>query len=119
MAVPQPRVKSTIPKQEIVPQLIVECLTEAVVESLKHPIPNYISQDEEEAPSQNTRSRKHIQRTITQEAILLAMKSTSSAPTARQYSSQNSPRKLLCDLANAFMDANRELLQYLHLMDRP
>ena len=64
-------------------------------------------------------SRKHIQHTITQEAILLAMESTYSAPTACQCASQKFPRKLLCDLANVVMDANEELLQYFHLMVRP
>ena len=91
----------------------------AVVKSLKRPISTYIYQNEEETKNQNTRSRKHIQRTITQEAIILAMESTSSASTARQCASKNFPRKLLCDLANAVMDVNRELLQYQHLMDGP
>ena len=63
------------------------------------------------------RSRKNIQRTITQEEILLAMESKSSAPTARQCDSRKLPRQLLCDLANAVMDSNIELLQYIHLMD--
>ena len=57
---------------------------EAVVESLKRPIPNYISQYGEETTTQNKRSRKHIQYNITQEAILSAMESTFSAPTACQ-----------------------------------
>ena len=69
-------------------------------------------------PAQNTRSRKHIQRTITQEEILSDMEITSSSPNARQCASQKSPRKLLCDLANAFMYANEELLKYRHLMAR-
>ena len=47
------------------------------------------------------------------------MESTSSAPTARKCDSQNLPRQLLCDLANALMDSNGELLQYLYLMARP
>ena len=47
------------------------------------------------------------------------MESTSSAPTACQCASRNFPRQLLCDLANAVMDANRELLQYHNLMARP
>ena len=99
--------------------MIVKFPTEAVVESLKRPIPNYIYQDEEETTAQNTRSRKHIQLTITQEAILLATESTSSAPTVCQYASRNFPRQLLCDLANEVMDANGELLQYRHLTARP
>ena len=82
-------------------------------------LPNYISQDEEETPAQNTLSRKYIQHTITQEAILLAMEITYSAPTARQCDSQKLPRQLLCDLANVFMDSNGELLQYIHLTARP
>ena len=90
--------------------MIVECPTEAVVESLKRPIPNYIPQDKKETPAQNMRSRKHIQRTITQEEILVAMESTSSAPNSRQCSSRKFPRQLLCYLANAVMDANGELL---------
>ena len=65
--------ESITPEQEIEPQLIVECPKEEVFESLKFPIPNFISQDEEEVPAQNTWSSKHIQRTITQEAILLAV----------------------------------------------
>ena len=68
--------------------------------------------------AQNTRPRKHIQRTITQEAILLAMESTSSAPTAHKCAIQNPPRKLLCLLANAIMDTNVEVLQYRHLISR-
>ena len=86
---------------------------------MKRPFPNYIPQDEEETPAQNTLPRKYIQRTITQEAILSAMEIKSSAPTARQRDSQKLPRQLLCDLANALMDSNGELLQYLHLMARP
>ena len=119
VAVPQPRVQSTTPKQEIDTQLIAECLTEAVVKSLKRPIPNYIYQDEEETPARNMRSRKYIQRTIIQEAIFSAMDSTSSAPTARQCASRNSSTQFLCDLANAIMDDNGELLQYSHLMSHP
>ena len=99
--------------------MIVKFPTEAVVKSLKRPIPNYISQDEEETTAQNTRSRKHIQLTITQEEILSATESTSSAPTACQCASRNFPRQLLCDLANEVMDANGELLQYRHLTARP
>ena len=106
-------------EQEIEPQLIVEFPTEAVVESLMRPIPNYISQDEEETPSQNKRSIKHIHCTITQQLIILAMESTSSAPTDRQCDIQKFSRKLLCDLANAVMDTNGAILQYRHLMDRP
>ena len=64
------------------------------------------------------RSRNYIQHTITQEEILLAMESTSSAPTVCQYASQNFPRQLLCDLVNAVMDANVEILQYRHLIAR-
>ena len=105
--------------KEIETHLIVEYPTEAVVESLKRPIPNYIYQYEEETPAQNTRSRKHIQLTATQEAILSAMESTSSSPTACQCTSRYFPRQLLCDLDNEVMDANGELLQYCHLMDRP
>ena len=86
---------------------------------MKRPIPNYISYDEEETPAQNTQSRKNIQRTITQESILLAMEITSSSPTACQCASQNHPRQLLCDLANEVMDTNREILQYLHPMACP
>ena len=85
---------------------------------MKLPIPNYIYQDEEEMPAQNTWSRKKIQCIITQEAILSATESTYSAPTSRQFDSQKFPRKLLCDLANAFMYANEELLKYRHLMAR-
>ena len=66
VAVPQPRAEITTLEQEVDPQLIVEFLTEAVVESLKRPIPNSTYQYEEEAPAQNNWSRKHIQRTITQ-----------------------------------------------------
>ena len=47
------------------------------------------------------------------------MESTYSAPTARQCASHNFPRQLLCNLANAVMDANGELLQYRDLMARP
>ena len=119
VAVAQPRVESATPEQEIEPQLIVKCPTETVVKSLKRPISTYIYQNEEETKNQNTRSRKHTQRTITQEAILLAMESTSSAPTVCQYASQNFPRKLFCDLVNAVMDANVEILQYRHLIARP
>ena len=81
--------------------------------------PNFISQYEEEAPAQNTRSIKHIQRTITQEVILSFMEMTSSAPTVCQCASRKFPIQLVCDLANAVMDTNGELLQYLHLMARP
>ena len=87
MVVPQPRAENTTPEQNIEPQFIVECPTEAAVKSLKRPIHNYISQYEEGAPTQNTQSRNHIQHTITQEAILSATESTSSAPTARQCAS--------------------------------
>ena len=118
VAVPQTRVESTKPEQEIYPQLIVKRPKEAVVESLKRPIPNYTPQDKEEMPAQNTRSRKHIQRTIIQESILSEMEITSSAPTARQCTSINLPRKLLCDLSNAVVDASEEILQYRHLMAR-
>ena len=86
---------------------------------MKRPFPNYIPQDEEETPAQNTRPRKHIQRTITQEAIIYAMEITYSDLTARQCASRNFPMQLLCDLANSGMDANGELLQYCHLMARP
>ena len=119
MAVPQPRVESTTPEQEIEPQLIVQFLMELFVKSLIRLIPYYVSQDEEETPAQNTRSRKNIQHTITQEAILAGMESTYSSPTARQCSSPNFRRQMLCDLSNAVMDANGELLQYFHLMVRP
>ena len=108
-----------MPEQEIEPQLIFECLTEAIVESLKRTTPNYIYQAEEEIRAQNTWSRKCIKRTITQEAILAAMESTYSSPTARQCASRKSPRQLLCDLANVIMDANGEILKYLHLMALP
>ena len=48
------------------------------------------------------------------------MESTTSIdPNACKYASQKHPRKLLCDLVNAVIDANGELLQYLHLIDRP
>ena len=47
------------------------------------------------------------------------MESTFSSPTACQCDSQNFPRLFLCDLANAVMDSNGELLQYRHLMARP
>ena len=47
------------------------------------------------------------------------MESTSSAPTACQCASRKFPIQLVCDLANAVMDTNGELLQYLHLMARP
>ena len=57
-------------------------------------------------PSQDTWSRKYIQRTITQESILAATESTSSAPTSRECASKKSPRQFLCDLANAAMDTN-------------
>ena len=56
------------------------------------------------------RSRKLIQCTITREEILSAMESTSSAPTTRQCASKKFPRPLLCDLANAVMYVNGELL---------
>ena len=45
--VPQTRVESTTLEQYIEPQLILEFPMEAVVESLKRPIHNYISHDEE------------------------------------------------------------------------
>ena len=87
MAVPEPRVGVTVPEQVEEPQLIVACPAEAVVESLKRHIPNYISKDEEEVPDHNTWSGKHIQRTINQESILSAMDITSSDTTAHKYAS--------------------------------
>ena len=45
-----------------------------------------------------------------QEAILAAMESTYSASTARQCAIRKFPRELLCDLANAVMYVNGELL---------
>ena len=47
------------------------------------------------------------------------MEIKSIAPTACQYSSWNFQRRLLFDLSNAVMDANGEILQYLHIMARP
>ena len=96
----------TTPEQEIEPQFIVKCTTEAVSESLNLPIPNYIYQDEEETPAQNMRSRKHIQHTINQEAILSAMESIYIATATRQCASRKLPRHLLCDLANTVMDSS-------------
>ena len=86
---------------------------------MKQTIPNYISQDEEETPAQNTWSRKHIQRTITQEEILVTMEKPSSVTTACQFSSIKSQRQLFCDFENAVMDADIEILQYYHLMAHP
>ena len=64
-------------------------------------------------------SRNYIQHTIIEEEILLAMESTSSAPTARKCASRKFPRQLLCDLANVFIDANGELLKCFYLMACP
>ena len=66
VAVPQPSMGFIVTEQVEEPQFIVAFPTEAVVNSLKWPLSNYISQDEEEAPAQNNRLRKNIQRTITQ-----------------------------------------------------
>ena len=47
VAVPQPGVGVTVQEQVKEPQFIVACTTEAVVNSMKRPIHNYISQYEE------------------------------------------------------------------------
>ena len=49
VVVSQPRVGITVPDQVEEPRLVFACPTEAVVESLKRPIPKYISQDEEKS----------------------------------------------------------------------
>ncbi|KAL7532914.1 hypothetical protein ACHAXR_004935 [Thalassiosira sp. AJA248-18] len=109
------------------PRLVVACPSEAVVESKRHPfpdlnIPKYkaiIIEKQTEAPAHNTRSRKEIPRTITQEAMLTAVKMSSTNTTARNLAGRKFPMKLLCELAGAVMDANGELMQYRHLIKHP
>ena len=115
MTAPSPRVHSH-------PQLIGVCPINAVIASEQgscRPLPNYITQEEAETPSHNTRSRREIPRTITHEALLVTMEMTTSRPTARNLASRKFPLQLLCEFAGAVMDSNGELLQYRHLMARP
>ena len=111
---PSPRVPNA-------PQLIVAYPSDAVVptrEDSSSSIPNYISQDDEQIPTYNTRSRRAITRSITQEALLSTMEVTTSRPSAKNLASKKFPLQLLCEFAGAVMDSNGELLQYRHLMAR-
>ncbi|KAL7530483.1 LOW QUALITY PROTEIN: hypothetical protein ACHAXR_003517 [Thalassiosira sp. AJA248-18] len=118
---PVPRVRTRAQKTKESPRLVVACPTEAVVESKRHPfpIPNYIIQEQAEVPAHNTRAKRNIPRTITQETLLSAMEMSSANVTARNLAARKFPMQLLCELAGAVMDANGELLQYHRLIKHP
>ena len=119
---PTPRVNAPSPRVETEPRLVVACPTDAnFVNSEKqpnYPMPNYISQDEAEAPAHNTRARRPQQLSITQETILSCIEMSTAKPSARNLSSRKFPMQMLCEIAGAVMDANGELLQYRHLIKR-
>ena len=71
----------------ISPELVVAWPTEAVVEFSKEALPtqdhrNYITQDEEESPAHNTRTRK-VTRSITQELMLIAVEMSTAQTTPK------------------------------------
>ena len=126
-----PRVPTRAQKTKESTRLVVACPSVAVIESKWHPfpslnIPKYkgytpesIFQEQKEVPAHNTRSRKELPRSITQETVLSAMEMSNTNVTARNLAARKFPMQLLCELAGAVMDANGELLQYRHLIKRP
>ena len=118
--VQNPSVDEPPPRVDVSTGLIVSYPTEAVVKSSKEAWPtqdhrNYITQDEEEAPAHNTRTRKGT-RSITKELILAAVEMSTVQPMPRNLASIKFPMRLLCDMAGAIMDVNVDLLEYRHLM---
>ena len=115
-----PRVEEPPPRVDVSPGLIVAYPTEAVVKSSKEALPtqyhrNYITQDEEEAPAHNTRTRKGTQ-SITQELMLEAVEMYTAQPTPINIASRKFPMQMICDMAGAIMDVNGDLLEYRHIM---
>ena len=117
-----PRVEEPPQRVDVSPGLIVTYPTEAVVKSSKEDLPtqdhiNYITQDEEEAPAHNNRTRKGTQ-SITQELMLAAVEMSTAQPTTRNLASIKFPMQMLCEMEGAIMDVNGDLLEYRHLMKR-
>ena len=101
--------------------LIVMCPRAVVAPEKNRPLPptiNYTSKPpQSETPAENTRSRG-FSRMGTQEAILSAIKISSTAVTPQMLASRRFPMKLLCEMAGAVMDSSGEMFEYRHLMKR-
>ena len=112
-----------LPRVPNEPQLIVACPTDAVVTSERQypcpPLPNYITQEDSDAPANNTRARRGATRSITQETILQCMEVSSASFNPKNLASRKFPLQFLCEMAGAVMDTNGDLLQYRHLIKRP
>jgi hypothetical protein len=87
-------------------------------------VPYFITQDKEtemalqyEHIVANTQSKTQL-RTLTQEAMLSCIKLSQTIVTPLQLARCKFPMQLLCNMANAIIDTNGELLQYQHLMAR-
>ena len=115
-----PRVeKSKIPR--VAEDLIVMCPRSVVAPEKNRPLPptiNYTSKPpQSDTPVANTRSRR-FSRMATQEALLSAIKMSSTKVTPKMISARQLPMKLLCEMAGAVMDLSGEFLEYIQLMKR-
>ena len=103
-----PRVeKSKIPR--MAEDLIVTCPRAVVAPEKNQPPPptiNYtFKPPQSETPAANTRSRG-FSRTATQEALLSAIKISSTTVTPQMLAARRLPMKLLCEMEGAVMDSS-------------
>jgi len=91
-----------------------------------HPTPipgttsNYISQDEDEEGPPSQPPHRHNTRSRTNLLLLQAIEISNTQPTTTQSAQRKFPLQLLCEMANAVLDAETgELMEYRHLMKKP
>ena len=115
-----PRVKKS-KNSRVDKDLIVTCPRSVVAQEKNRPTPpkiNYTSKPpQSETPAANTLSRE-FSRTATQEALLSAIKMSSTTATTKILAARKLPIKLLCEMAREVMDSIGEMLEKRHLMKR-
>ena len=83
------------------------------------PLPNYITNEQLEAPTFQRQSKRVVARAFTQEAILTAVEITECNLNMAKLAQQIFPEQLICGLAGAVMYRNGDMLEYCHLMKQP
>jgi len=129
VAAPPPRVAEPAPRVELAPQ--VDCRVTPspedcrvggeFVASRRPPPQNYITQDEEDDPPPRRYSTRSTTRSIMQEAMLSCIDLTNPKfqLTPEQMSRRRLPMAWFCEMANAVLGTNGELLEYRHLIANP
>ena len=86
----------------------------------QHTMPNFMTQDDDEQPTYNTRAKARQSRSLTQETLLAAVEVNNIKFNPVSLSGRKYPLSFLCQFANAVLNHDTgEMMEYRHLIKKP